>query len=374
MEKDIVLAISPEQGGGGGCWYHRVEQIGTFLNENPQYRTKFVMTPVPIFDPNLMGSVKCVFIQRPFSPMPWIKNYRELQPKYGYSLVFDVVDLWTEFEGNPQLPEYHPMNDKPRDVQAIDRVSREQLQYFDRGIVTTEALKRVLVEKFDFLNVVIVPNAANRSLYSMNRKDFFREVPVCSIPAAKQHNLEPIPMSPQKPLGQVGMRGDFNGEWVDWIKDKVNAKEIDFYQSAGQAYFFDEIKDKMQTSPWMDVPNYVGYTCRLRPDIIFAPLEENFFNKCKSSLRMSQAYALGAILIATSFKDGPYEHIHPMCRVGTNPTKEELEKVFNNVKEHWKEIVDWQYDFINKNGQWVESPDHVNKYLYAFAPQAGGII
>lgn len=365
MNKNIILAISPEQGSGGGCWWHRIAQVGNYLNENPQYNTKVVQTPLPLFDSNLLIQTRCILIQRPFSPMPWIKNYKELQPKYGYSIVFDVDDLWTTFNDEPALPAYHPSSDTPRDYGMIDKISAEQLRYFDRGIVTTESLKRVLIEKFNFLNVHIVPNASSRSLYNMNRKDFFREKPICSIPAAKQHNSEPIPLCPQFPGGKIGKRGDFNGKWVDWIKDKVKGDEIDFYQSAGIAYFFDEIKDKTQTSPWFDVPNYIGYTCRLRPDIIFAPLEENFFNKCKSSLRATQAFALGAILIATTFKDGPYEHIHPMCQVSPNPTKEELETVFNNVKKNWKEIVEWQYNFINTQGEWLESEDHVNKWLTA---------
>lgn len=375
MDKNLVLAISLEHGTGGGCWWHRVAQISNYFNENPQFNTKVIETPVPIFDPNVLMRTKCVFIQRPFSHMPWIRNYKELQPKYeNYSIVFDVDDQFTTFGNEPGLPPYHPNATQPRDFNAIDRIIAEQLQYFDRGIVTTESLKKILVKKFEFLNVEIIPNASSRSLYNMPRKDFFRERPLCSIPAAKQHNREPMPLSPQMPAGQIGLRGDFDGAWVDWIVDKVTNNEIDFAQSAGHSYFFDCIAEKIQESPWFDVPNYIGYTCRIRPDIIFAPLDDNFFNKCKSSLRATQAFALGAILIASCFNDGPYEHIHPLCRVPSNPTKEQLNTIFNNVKSNWKEIIEWQYDYINKHGEWLESIDHINKYLTAFAPAQTKII
>ena len=375
MDKNLVLAVSLEHGNGGGCWWHRVAQISNYLNENPQFNTKVIETPVPIYEPDILMRTKCVFIQRPFSSMPWIKHYKELQPKFGnYSIVFDVDDQFTSFENEPGLPPYHPNAVQPRDYNAIDKVIREQLQYFDRGIVTTDSLKRILTDKFEFMNVIIIPNASSRSLYNMSRKDFFRERPLCCIPAAKQHNREPLPLSKDMPVGLTGLRGDFTGAWVDWIVDKVNNDEIDFAQSAGHSYFFDCISDKIQESPWFDVPNYIGYTCRIRPDVIFAPLDDNFFNKCKSSLRATQAFALGAILIATTFRDGPYAHIHPLCRVPVNPTKAQLNEIFNNVKQHWREIIEWQYDYINKHGEWLESIEHVNSYLTAFAPVSNPLI
>ena len=363
--KNLILAISPEIGSGGGCPWHRVMQIANYLNENPKYNTKVIQTPVPIFDGDMLSQVRCIFVQRPLAPMPWIRRYRELQPKFGYSMTFDIDDLWTTFGNEPALPTYHPNAWQQRDFAALDKLAAEQFQYFDRAIVTTESLKKVLVEKFNFLNVYIIPNTSNRSLYNMDRKDFFRDRPRCLIAGAKQHMRTPVNFCPQFPAGITGMRGDFSGDWVPWIKGHVKDDSIEFIEMADRSYFFDDIADKVQTTPWLDVPNYVGYTCRLRPDIVFAPLAENFFNKCKSSLRAVQSFALGAVLMGTYFKDGPYEHIHPLSRVPVNPTKEQLEKVFKDVREHWKEIVDWQYDYLNKYGEWLESDEHVNKFLLA---------
>ena len=136
MTKDIVLAISQEMGQGGGCWYHRIATIANHLNSSPAYGTKVIETPVPIFDGTLLAQVRCVFIQRPVYQMPWLKNYKELQEKYGYSICADVDDSWWNV-----IPDYNASSLQPRDWTALDKIFRENLQYIDRMIVTTEFMR-----------------------------------------------------------------------------------------------------------------------------------------------------------------------------------------------------------------------------------------
>jgi hypothetical protein len=108
---------------------------------------------------------------------------------------------------------------------------------------------------------------------------------------------------------------------------------------------------------------YIGEYNRIRPDIVIAPLKNNIFNRCKSRLKFTEACAAGAILIGTDFEDSPYSCIHPLCKVSDNPTIEQLDKIYENVRKNWKEILDYQYEWINKNGEWLESEDHINKWL-----------
>lgn len=364
MNKDIILIITPELGGGGGCVFYRVNLIANYINANPVFNTKVIVSCVPLFDPELLARTKAVLIQRPMSPMPFIKSYRELAPKYAYKVVGEVDDLWTEWQGT-SLPDYHPNAWQKRDYNIIDKIVSENLSYLDAVIVTTDELKRVLNIKYNFWNVHVIPNAAPRGLFNGARKDFFREKPVCIIPSGKQHYSEPLPFSQQFPAGKIGNRGDYTGSWVDWINDKVSNNEIDLTEMAGTAYFFDRNREKIQTTTWFDGYNYIGYLNRTKPDIVFAPLSNNPFNWCKSSLKFSECCAMGAILMGSYFEKSPYEPIHPYCRVPDNPSKEQLDIVFKNIKEHYKEIIDWQYEFINRNGLWLESDDHVRKFLTA---------
>lgn len=370
MNKPVILVITPEMGGGGGCFYHRIATLANHINATPQYNTKVVVTPFPIMDTNLLANTRCILFQRPVigAILEWIKRYKELQPKFGYSLVGELDDLFTEFHGE-SIPDYNGASLSRRDFTETDRIVAESVKYLDRMIVSTLMLERVYNEKFNYWNTVVLENAAPRSLYNTNRKTFFRDKPIVITPSGKQHCLQPIPINPQYPTGVAGLRGDYTGEWVEFLKDNIKNDKIDYIEMAGVSYFLDEVADKIQTTPWFDTPNYAGFLCRTQPDIIMAPLANNVFVKCKSCLKFVESCALGAVMMGSYFEGSPYERIHPLCRVPDNPTREQLEKVFADIKANWKEILDYQYNFINSHGDWIESNDHVMKWLNACSPQ-----
>ena len=92
MNKDLLLIISGEMAGGGGCYNLRIQQFANYINQTNQFGIKAITSHVPIFDQNILARCKGILVQRPFQPMPWLKNYRELQPKFGYKISFDVDD------------------------------------------------------------------------------------------------------------------------------------------------------------------------------------------------------------------------------------------------------------------------------------------
>lgn len=361
MNKDLILCISPEWT-SGGCGVLRVQHNVNYINQNWQrFGVKIIMTPEPIFDGNILQCCRCVFVQRPFNPMPWLKNYKELQPKFGYSIVAECDDLFTEYRGQ-FLPEYHP-NYRPMDFKQLDNMIAMNLSFIDRFIVSTDYLAKVLHEKFNYWNTVTIPNVATKSIWQSNRKDFFRKKPLVLSASALQHYKTPVNISPQCPTGVIGMRGDYTGEWVEFIKKNIDFMDLHYF--ADVPYFFDSIREKITLHPWKSTDLYAAEYNNLKPDIVFAPLKNNIFNRCKSKLKFTEACAAGAILIGTVFEDSPYNCIHPLCKVPDNPTADQLSTIFNNAITHWKEILDYQYNFINSNGEFLESYDHVAKWLYA---------
>lgn len=364
--KDLILAISPELGSGGGCVWHRFATMANHLNATPQYNTKVILSPMPIFDANVLVRCRCILFQRPVQPaiIEWLKRYKELQPKFGYSCVGEIDDLFTIFHGEG-IPDYNAASLQQRDWNAIDKIVAEGLKYLDRMIVSTKMLERVYNEKFNYWNTIVIENAVPKSLYNVNRKNFFRDKPVVIIPSGKQHYRDPQPITQQTPIGVTGLRGDYTNEWVEFIKDNIANDKMDYIEMAGHAYFLDSVAQKIKETQWFDVPNYAAFLARTQPDIIMAPLANNIFVKCKSFLKFTECCALGSVLMGSYFEGSPYELIHPLCRVPDNPTKEQLETVFNNIKEHWQEILNYQYNFINSHGDWIESTDHVQKWLNA---------
>lgn len=365
MNKDLIIAISPEWM-SGGCGVLRMQQNVDYINQNCQtFGVKIILTPVPIFDPNILMQTRSILIQRPFSPMPWLKNYKELQPKYGYSITGEVDDNFTTYKGEA-IPDYNYSSLVPRNFEMIDKISAENLSYIDRMITATDYLARILHDKFNYWNTITITNVCERSLWSREKKDFFRKKPVVMSAGACQHVRQPMPLSQQYPGGVTGLRGDFVGEWGEWIIQNIDNIDLHFF--ADIPYFLDRIRDKVQLHPWQSTNLYIGEYNRIRPDIVIAPLKNNVFNRCKSRLKFAECCASGAILMGSDFEDSPYNCIHPLCKVKDNPSIDDLNKTFNEIKTHWKEIIEYQYDFINKTGEWLQSTDHIQKWLSALTP------
>lgn len=358
MNKDLILIISNEMASSGGCYNLRIQQFANYLNQTNQFQTKVIVSHIPIFDGNLLNQCKGILVQRPFSPMPWLKNYKELQPKYQYKMTFEVDDAFWNI-----IPDYNGSSLQPRNWEMIEQIANEQLKYFDCGIVTTQFLADYLHKHHNFWNTVIVPNAADRAIYQSTRKNFFREKPLVISAAASQHILEPQPINQQLPIGIAGKRGDYVGEWPEWIRKHIG--DIDMHYFVNTPYFLDDCKEKITVHPWQYTSLYSAELNSIKPDILIAPLQNNDFNKAKSSLKFAEAAAAGAILMGSDFPGGPYEMIHPLCKVPDNPTVEQIEKVFDSICKNWKEILDYQYNFINTNDWWLQSQSHIVKWLNA---------
>ena len=100
----------------------------------------------------------------------------------------------------------------------------------------------------------------------------------------------------------------------------------------------------------------------------FGPLVNNVFNKCKSSLRHTESCVAGTVFLGTVFeadKWSPYEEINPKCKVLDTATVEDIDRIFFNLckKDEYNEVLNWQYQFINENGYFMEANKHLQEWL-----------
>lgn len=363
MNKEIILILSAET---SGCVHVRLWNNMYYINANyEKYHTRIVTSPIPIFDPNYLAQVKCIVIHRLSNPMQleWLKRYKEIAPKFNIKLISEYDDLFSPFK-DECIPEWNISSLQIRNYEMIDKVISEACKYLDGIIVSTYWLAKCFKEKFNFENCYIIENANPRSLWQLDRRQVFNtDKPKVMFAGCPQHFRNPLPLSEQYKTGVVGNIGDFSRAWIDWVKLHVNKGDIDFHSACDVPYFWDEIKDKITVHPWLDTNNYPGNMCRIRPEFIIAPLRNCIFDKMKSDIKRVDCACMGTILLGTKFEEGPYENIP--CGINEDCSVEDIDKMFTYAKEHWKELITQEYEWINKNGRFIESPEHVNKFLSA---------
>ena len=363
MNKEIVLIITAET---SGCVHVRLWNNMYYVNANyEKYRTRVVTSPVPIFDPNFLTMVRCIIIHRlsNVQQLDWLKRYKEIAPKYGIKLISEYDDQFSPFR-NECIPEWNMASLQNRDYNASDKVIAEACNYLDGIIVSTYWLAKCFREKFNYENCYIIENANPRSLWQLERRTLFNvDRPKVMFAGCPQHVRNPQPLSPQFPLGVTGHIGDFSRAWIDWVIMHVRKGDIDFHCSCDIPYFWDCIREKITLHPWQDTNNYPGHMCQIRPEFIIAPLRNCVFDKMKSDIKRVDCACMGTILMGTKFEEGPYQNIQ--CGLPENCTVDDIEKIFQYAKMNWKDIITREYEWLNRNGRFIESEEHVAKWLNA---------
>lgn len=381
--KSLVLILF---GDSSGCSHYRLRWNALYYGGHEHLGFTPVLMPFPCFDGGWLARTKCILFQRPVAKqhIELVKRYKALQPKFGYKMVFEVDDQVFDIDGQC-VPEYNTasLHFKSADTTAV---CREVLPLFDQIVVSTEYLKRKMEEIFDVHNITVIRNVVPRYLWSYPRKREITEdlkKPTVVYSGSPCHYRNPVPArqpSPQEPNGFAGispLKGDMDNAWCDWVLKNVREDKINFVVMGALPYFWEPIKDKIKFIPWVDCNSFPRQVMETNADFSFAPLVNNTFNKCKSSLRFTESCAAGQVFLGTVFdtdKDSPYEEIHELGKVSESATVEQIDEKFWNLckKENYNKVLNWQYDFVNKGGYWLESDKHANEWLAMVDSQCVG--
>lgn len=326
-----------------------------------------------------LARTKAIVIQRPVTTvhLEMVKRYKALQPKFGYKLVSEFDDQVWEIDGQG-IPDYNTAS-LHFDIKGTTAVAEQTFPLFDEMVVSTDFLKLKIIERFQIpeQKIHVIRNVVPRFLWNYPRKANKTEdlvKPKVLYSGSPCHYRNPVPArkpSPQEPKGFPGitpLKGDMNNAWCDWVIKNVNENKIDFICMGALPWFWEPIKDKIRFVQWVDSQSYPRLVMSLGADFQIAPLVSNVFNKCKSALRHTESCAAGTILLGTVFSDdkwSPYEEINPKCKVLDTSTVEDIDNIFFNLckKENYNEVLNWQYNFINENGYWMESNKHAQEWL-----------
>jgi hypothetical protein len=249
--------------------------------------------------------------------------------------------------------------------EEIEDALHQIIPLFDVVMCSTDYLKKAVIQKYNFDNVVTVKNTVPRFLWSCDKKKPITEDikrPVVLYSGASGHYRNP------KDNKDPGDFGDWNCAFRDWVIKNVSEDKIDFKIMGDFPWFFQPIAPKIQFIPWTNSYNYPRRCWSTKADFQIAPLAENEFNMSKSALRFYESSIAGMGFFGSVFdtsSDSPYEEIFPDCKIKNSATVEELDEKFWNMckKENYNELIEWQYENLNKSGLILESTDSMNRLL-----------
>lgn len=363
--KDLVLIIAADR---SGCSHYRLRWNSLFLGAYEHLGFTPIVLPYPMFDAFYLSRAKAIIFQRPVhdDKIEFVRRYKTIQPKYGYKMIFETDDQVFSIDGEV-LPEYNTAS-RGFNKDEVDKNCATILPWFDEIVVSTEYLKEQIEKKFDVHNVTVIKNVIPRFMWSFPRKKEITEdlkKPTILYSGSPCHYQNPVPKCQMFPNGLPPLKGDFDNVWLDWVIKNVREHKINFVVMGGLPWFFEPIKDEIYICPWVDTNSFPRQVMDLNADFCIAPLVENSFNKCKSSLRFYESCASGMVFLGTVFKDSPYHDAHPDSQVKLNCTYTELDEQFWKLckKENYNKVLNWQYSFINTSGTWLESDKHVNQWL-----------
>jgi hypothetical protein len=332
---------------------------------------KAVILPVYTLDPVILSKTRAIIWQKPATnqQLSVVQKYKGFQAKYGFKMIYELDDLFfiSPIRGEG-LPHYNFSYIKRQEMKIDDEIESSLQQIvplFDTIVCSTDYLKKVVMQKFGVDNVITVKNTVPRFLWSCDKKKPITEDikrPVVLYSGASGHYRNP------KSENDVGDMGDWNCAFREWVIKNVNEDKIDFKIMGDFPWFFRDIAPKIQFIPWTNSYNYPRRCWSTKADFQIAPLAENEFNMSKSALRFYESSIAGMGFFGSVFDtstDSPYEEIFPDCKIKNSATVEELDEKFWNMckKENYNELIEWQYDNLNKSGSILESIDSINRLL-----------
>lgn len=375
--KNIVIFYLADN---SGCSHVRCRFFADYINAN-DFGIRAVILPVYTLDPEILRRTRAVVWQKPctYQHLSVVQKYKGFQAKFGFKMIYEIDDLFfTSPFRDQNVPEYNLSKIRRMENrldEELEDAMHQILPLFDTIVCSTDYLKKCIQQKYSLDNVVTVKNTVPRFLWSCDKKKPIEEdlkKPSILYSGVSGHYLNPTPPDPvKKTPGRSGQYGDWEQPLREWVIKMVKEDKISLTIMGDFPWFFRDIAPKVNFIPWTNTYNYPRRCWSTKADFQIAPLVDNEFNRCKSALRFYESAIAGMGFFGSVFDgsyDSPYEEIFPDCKIKTTDSVEEIDKKFWNMckKENYNELIQWQYDTIDKSGILLESTDHVNRLLSVF--------
>lgn len=358
--------------GGSGCRYYRASKPAFTLNWMDGVGIHCLETPAPLLEPGILSATRSIVLKSPagWSGLELLKNLKAAQAKFGFKIVADYDDQclsWPDAhrEGDS---EFDAINTKTWD-EKHNSSTAELLRLCDTVTCTKEYLRQKFLQ-VGCQNVQVIPNAVSRGEWSLERKPPLEKdldkihlvltaCPQHAVPAHKDEKGNDVPEQ----------LGDYqSAEWREWVIKHVKDGDITLTQMGNPSFIWTPIQDKVRSIPWVTPNRFASLVCRLKPDLIIAPLVPNEINRCRSDLRYVEAAVSSSAFLGSDFEDSPYKDTPEICRVPQGFTVEQLDERLRQLKDRdtYNKLIATGWDFLLRDGRIMESETCMGRYIDAW--------
>ena len=351
MKKEIEPCLAYQfQSDFAGCGQLRTIIPNTVMNSMFSHSRKklyegIVSSRMYIPD-RLFEKIKVIHFQRQTTDhhLQFIELVREVKEKadiVDYKIIYDLDDLIGE------VPSYNFAAKTYNDPHSIENLKRVT-NLVDIFTVSTYPLKKKIEALGGTCKVKIVPNYLAKYLY--RPYDFI-----------KKENKKPRILWSGSPTHfSPHDKGDF-GVIYDLIKNTIDEFEWVILGVRQCPTWLEPYKDKIEMPGWeSSMYRYPSLLKELNCDFGVAPLLNNAFNQCKSSIK--HADYCSADIISMCSKLTPYKDSELFFSGDWKTDRDTIIDIFQN-KQKKDEILRKQNKWLDK--QWMESAG-VKKYREIF--------
>ena len=350
--KKNVLILHPAD--KSACAFYRCHAVAMLLNSTAGGDVEVIVSRAEITDEYVLKYTAAVVFFRVTTEQQatMVMHYKRNRRRFGFRIFCDYDDLVFDVGRFDRLPAWNPNPDE--DLRKNAEVMKGALSDIDGITVTTEWLKGCMETRFGWPHVRILPNAVPRYCFGRNpRKRVDEDLvrPRVLYAGSTCHFSE-------------GNPGDFAGPWIGWLRSAVERDEIELHLFQ-MPDFLAGLEDRVTVHGQTSAVEFPSVVASIEPHFYLAPLADNFFNRAKSNLKLLEATAVGAVLIASSFMWSPYEEAFPVAKVAKGDSETMLASRFKSLCEArcYNYALGWQRSVMDRGGLWMDSKSYLERWL-----------
>lgn len=331
----------------GGCGFWRM--IWPEFSLNAYQKAIISGLTCMVLDLRFYQGLKAIRMQRQATPVQnaFIKELVKAKPQMGYRLLYEVDDIVFRED----IPDYNRCKDAFVDQKIVDSIL-DIMSVMDEITVTCQYMKDYYINKTGNKKITVIPNYPPKfwldRFYSREKTEKLYD----------KHKKRPrILYAGSGTHIDVLNRTGSNDDFAHVINDIIKARKK--FKFVWKGCFPMAVKPfidngEMEYIEWSSLHDYPQGLVDTNCNAVFAPLQDNVFNKSKSNIKMIESAALG---MPGAFQD--------LCTYGGADLKFKNGEDLIDQLEYITSDFDRYMQLSDKGRKWAETlwlENHLDEY------------